>query len=158
METGRGHFPLCPFKRGATVAEVPFHHRCKSNCKFLECEGFCTKYPKLARKVFVQLLPANFLPQRSSRPFLVWPPEKAFMCFYANLGRYFYPDFQGFTQIFSKSKILGVRLHPLQPHLQHHCMHITRTAEHVSFHAFYKKRGWQRDLMSCLSCLTLQRP
>jgi len=30
------------------------------------------------------------------------------------------------------------------------------TVEHFSFHAFYKC-GLQRDLMSCSSCLTLQR-
>jgi len=30
-------------------------------------------------------------------------------------------------------------------------VHITLKVEHFSFHAFYKKRGLQRDLMSC-SC------
>jgi len=32
-------------------------------------------------------------------------------------------------------------------------VHITLTVEHFSFHAFYKKCGLQRDLMSCWSCL-----
>jgi len=36
-------------------------------------------------------------------------------------------------------------------------VHITLTVEHFSFHAFYKKCGLQRDLMSCSSRLTLQR-
>ena len=36
-------------------------------------------------------------------------------------------------------------------------VHITPTVQHFSLHAFYKKRGLQRDLMSCSSCLTLQR-
>jgi len=31
--------------------------------KFLGCEGFFPNFPKIARKVFVQLLPTNFLPQ-----------------------------------------------------------------------------------------------
>jgi len=39
-----------------------------------------------------------------------------------------------------------------------HCshVHITLTVEHFSFHAFYTC-GFQRDLMSCSSRLTLQR-
>jgi len=36
-------------------------------------------------------------------------------------------------------------------------VHITRTVEKFSFHAFYKKCGLQRDFMSCSSRLTLQR-
>jgi len=35
-------------------------------------------------------------------------------------------------------------------------VHITLTVERIDFHAFYKC-GLQRDLMSCLSCLTLKR-
>ena len=40
-----------------------------------------------------------------------------------------------------------------------HCshVHITLRVKHFSFHAFYKKCGLQRDLMSCSSRLTLQR-
>jgi len=36
-------------------------------------------------------------------------------------------------------------------------VHITLKADHFSFHAFCKKCGLQRDLMSCSSWLTLQR-
>jgi len=36
-------------------------------------------------------------------------------------------------------------------------VHITLKVEHFSFHAFYKKCGLQRDLMSCSRWLTLQR-
>jgi len=36
-------------------------------------------------------------------------------------------------------------------------VHIALAVEHFSFHAFYKKYGLQRDLMSCSSRLTLQR-
>ena len=79
------------------------------------------------KEFFVQLLPTNSLPQRSSRPFLMWSPVKVFMCFSANLGRHFfklskvgrhfYSDFQDVAQILSKSKLLGMRLHSLHPHL-----------------------------------------
>jgi len=36
-------------------------------------------------------------------------------------------------------------------------VHITLTAEHFNFHAFYEKGGLQHDWMSCSSRLTLQR-
>jgi len=36
-------------------------------------------------------------------------------------------------------------------------VHITLTGENISFHAFYKRCGLQRDLKSFSSCLTLQR-
>ena len=36
-------------------------------------------------------------------------------------------------------------------------VHITLIVEHIHFHLFYKTCGLQRDLMSCSSCLTLQR-
>jgi len=36
-------------------------------------------------------------------------------------------------------------------------VHITLTVERFNFHAFYKKCGLQRDLMSCSSRLMLQR-
>jgi len=49
------------------------------------------------------------------------------MCFSANLGRrffklskvgrHFHSDFQDVAQILSKSKLLGMRLYPLHPHL-----------------------------------------
>jgi len=42
-----------------------------------------------------------------------------------------------------------------EPHWSH--VHITLTVQHFSFHAFFKKSGLQRDLMSCSSRLTLQR-
>jgi len=57
--------------------------------------------------------------------------EKVFVRFYANLGRHFFKSnsagtiftriFRAFAQIFSYSKLLGVRLQPLHTHLQHHC-------------------------------------
>jgi len=54
------------------------------------------------------------------------------MCFYANLGRrffksnnvggHFYADFQGFCPDFQQIKLLEIRLQPLHPQLQHHCL------------------------------------
>jgi len=64
------------------------------------------------------------------------------MCLFVflhNVGRHFFPDFQGlyldrylgiffrnfrdFAQIFDKSKLLGVRFHPLHPRLLRHWAH-----------------------------------
>jgi len=131
MEAWRGHSSLCPFRRGATGAEVPFHHRFRSRHIFGVAKDFFPNFPKLPRKVFCATFSCKFSPQRSSRPFLVWPPLKVFMCFSANLGRrvlksatlgtIFTRIIRDDAKIFSKSKLLGVRLHPQHLHLQHHC-------------------------------------
>ena len=100
--------------------------------KFSVCEGFCSDFPKLAEKVFVQLLPLNFLLQRSWRPLFGVTSKKRSSCvFMQTLGAIFWSQttlgdiftriFRAFAQIFSKSKLLGLRLQPLHPHLQHHC-------------------------------------
>jgi len=44
-------------------------HRCKSRQIFDGTKNFCPNFPKLAQKVFVRLLPTNFLPQKLWRPF-----------------------------------------------------------------------------------------
>ena len=113
MEAWWGHFPLCPFKRGATGAVIIG----LGAGKFLGCEGFCPDFPKRARKGFVQLLPKNLLPQRSRRPLFGVTFKKGLMCFYAsserhflksnNVGRHFYADFQGICQDFQQIKTFG---------------------------------------------------
>jgi len=47
---------------------------------FWGCEGFCPKFPKLARKVYVRLLPTNFLPQKSFLGMASKKRKKVFMC------------------------------------------------------------------------------
>jgi len=57
---------------------------------FLELRRiFARISPNLPDKFFVQLLPTNSLPQRSLKPFLVWPPKKVFMCFCKPWGPFF---------------------------------------------------------------------
>jgi len=65
-------------------------------------------FPKLARKVFC----ATFA-------ILVLPPERSSYVF-LTLDAIFTRIFRAFSQIFSKSKLFGVRLQSLHPHLQHH--------------------------------------
>jgi len=55
------------------------------------------------------------------------------MCFSANVGRHFFPNFERFGQIFrdfsrifDKSQFLGERLYTLHPRLLHHWMRLTR--------------------------------
>jgi len=99
-------------------------------------KDFFPHFLKLARKVFVRLLAANFLPQRSWRSFLdVTSKKEAFVCFSANVGRHllsqatlgaifarrfmdfaqifrdFAQIFRNFSRIFDKSKLVEVRLH-----------------------------------------------
>jgi len=77
---------------------------------FGDAKDFCPNFPKLARKIVLQLLPTNFLPQRSWRPiFGVTSKKMVFICFCAN-GRHFCPDFQGILPRFSmiSPKYLGI--------------------------------------------------
>jgi len=67
MEAWQGHFPLYRFKRGVMGPEVPFHHWCRSRQIFRGAKDFSRISPNLPEKVFVQLLPTNFLQQRSIR-------------------------------------------------------------------------------------------
>jgi len=84
MEARRGHFLLYPFKRGATGAEVPFHHRCTSR-QIFGVRRLCPNVPKLA-----QLLPTNLLPQRSWRPLFGVTSKKRSLCvFMQTLGAIF---------------------------------------------------------------------
>jgi len=57
---------------------------------------------------------------------LACPPKKVYMCFLVlekrsqTLGAIFARIFRDFDQSFDKSKLLGMRLHPLHPRLLHH--------------------------------------
>jgi len=54
-------FPLLPFQRGATGAEVPFHHCCRRRQSFEGTKDFFQNIPKFPEKVFVQLLPTKIM-------------------------------------------------------------------------------------------------
>ena len=113
----------------------PIRHRCRSRPMFGRAKDLYPNFPKHARKVFVRVLLTNFIPQRSWKPFLLWPPKKDLRVFFCKLWVPFLemkqrwvPFFQDFAQIFrylsrifDKSKLLGVRLHLLHPCLLHHC-------------------------------------
>jgi len=78
-------------------------YRCRSKQIFGGAKDFCPNFPKLAQKVAGRLLPTNFLPQRSWRPFLgVTSKKNVFICFSANVfkshnvGHHFFPNSQGF--------------------------------------------------------------
>jgi len=64
-------------------------HRCRSKQIIGGAKNFWSHFPKLSRKVFVQLLSSNFLSQRSWRPFVGVTSKKVFVCFSANLERCF---------------------------------------------------------------------
>ena len=110
--------------------------RCRS-WKILVCaKDFCLNFPKLARNVLVRLLPTNFI-MKTFFGIGMTSNIKVFMCFVQTLGAIFWSQtafgaifaqifryfawnfrdfaqiFRNFTRIFDKSKLLGVRLHPL---------------------------------------------
>ena len=61
------------FAEGSAAAKslknAALRHRCRSKQNFGGAKDFCPNFPKRVRKVVVQLLPTNFLPQRSWRSF-----------------------------------------------------------------------------------------
>ena len=121
-------------------------HRCSSRQIFWGAKDICPNFPKLARKVFVRLLPTNFLSERPWRPFLMWPPIKGLYLFFCKRWKPFFevkqrlapffhgfcpdfqgycpdfwrfcPDFYGFCPDFRPIKTYGV---VLAPRLLHHC-------------------------------------
>ena len=125
MEMWRRHFPFYPFKWGATGSEVPFHHRCRSR-QILGCEGFWPNFPKLALKVYCATFAYKFSPTKIMKTSFWCNLQKRSSCVFiktlgaifwsqTTLGAFFTRTFRASAQIFSKSKLLVVRLQPLQP-------------------------------------------
>jgi len=108
-------------KREAAGAEMLFHRRCGSRhifeVRLCVPRIFDRIFPNLPEKMFVQLLPAIVLQQRSWRPFLVWPPKKGrrvFFCkpwapFFEIRQRWvpFLPGFSGILPNFQQIKTFG---------------------------------------------------
>ena len=125
MEAWRGHSSLCPFKRGATRAEWPFHHRFRSRKIFGAAKDFCPIFSKLRRKVFCATFVHKFSPTKIIKTFFGVTSEKVFMCFSANLGRHFlkssnvgshfYAYFQGCCPDFQQITTFGGALAPSSP-------------------------------------------
>jgi len=111
-------------KRGATGAEVPFHQRCRS-MHILGIRFFAHMSPNLPEKLFVQLLPAIFLPERSSRPFFCVTSKKGLHVFFCKPWAPFFevkqrwlpfsPGFQGFCPDFQQIKTFRGALAPPPP-------------------------------------------
>ena len=71
-KTAVGHKPERKAVTGFCV-KPPLFHRCRSRQFLGGAKDFCPNFPKLTRKLFVRLLPTNFLPQRAWKPFVdVW--------------------------------------------------------------------------------------
>jgi len=118
------------FKRGATGAEWPFHHRFRSRQIFGAAKDFCPNFSKLPRNVFCATFVYKFFSTKIIQTFFGVTSKKVFMCFLQILGTIFWSQamlgaiftqiFSDVAQIFSKSQLLGMCLHPLHPHFQHH--------------------------------------
>jgi len=119
-----GDSPICLSKRGA---EVPFHQRCRS--RHILGVGFLPAYSQTCPKSYLCNFTCNFSPTKIVKTFFWCDLQKRSSCVFlqtsgaifwsqATFGAIFTRIFRDFAQIFSKSKRLGLRLHP---HLQHHC-------------------------------------
>jgi len=116
---------------------IPFRHRCRSWQIFGGAKIFARFSPNLPEKFSGHFLWEYFLPHRSWRPFLGWPPKNVFIMIPQTLGAIFsnqtplgvifahisgslprFSDFANifinfaqiftdFSRIFEKSKVLG---------------------------------------------------
>jgi len=91
------HLSLCPFKRGQRGWKCLFIVGVGAG-KFLGCEGFLPEFPQIPRNVFVQLLPSNFVPERS-RPLGV-TSNKSLHVFFCKAWAPFLPGFSGLLRRF----------------------------------------------------------
>jgi len=125
-----GHFPLCPVKKGATGAEVPFHHRCRSR-QIFGVRRILPEFPQTCPKSFLgnfclQIFSHKYhedliwcnIQNRSSCVFMqtlgiiIWNQTTLGTIFTQIFRASFLPGYsfcKAFAKIFSKSKLLGVR-------------------------------------------------
>jgi len=91
--------PIAKLQSSSTV-----QHRFRSKQIFGDAKRFCPNFIKCAQKVVVQLLPTNFLPQRSWRPFFGMTSKQRFsFVFLQTLGDSYWSQTKSgaiFVQIF----------------------------------------------------------
>jgi len=123
-----GHFPLCPFKKGGNGGGGAFSSKLYEQTHFGGCD-FLPACPQSCPKSHLCNFCLQFFSHKDHQD-LFWCDlqNRPSYVFLQTLGAIFWSEatldviftriFRDFTQIFNKSKLLGVRLHP---HLQHHC-------------------------------------
>jgi len=109
MEAWRGHSYLCPFKRGATRAEMPFHHRFRSREIFCVAKDICPNFPKLSRKVICAAFTYKFSPTKIMKTFFGVTSEKGLHVIFCKPWAPFFeakqgwaPFSRGFTGMFPR--------------------------------------------------------
>jgi len=116
-----GDFPRCPFKSEAIGSEVPLDRWCSSRQIFERGEGSFPEFSQTCPKRFLCNFSLQILSHKDDLTFFWCDLQKGSSCvFLQTLGAIFLSQltFGGiFTQIFSKSNLLGLRF----PHLQHNC-------------------------------------
>ena len=95
------------------------------------------------RRIFARFFPN--LPEKTPKK---WLPKKRIICWapfcsyfqgvcegfqrFARILNYFSRILRDFGRISTKPKLLGVRLHPLHPHLLHQCIHLCEDTDHAN--------------------------
>ena len=109
---------------GRIVKVLPFPHNLGAGAgKVWGFEEFFPEFPQTSRKVFVLLFSLKkkiiktFIEMTSKEKVLMWFCKRwePFFTNQTRLGAIFARIFRDFVQLFNKSKLLGVRLHPLHP-------------------------------------------
>jgi len=123
MEAWLGHSSLCSFKRGATGAKVPFHHRFKSREIFGVAKDFCPNFPKLSRKVFCATITYKFSPTKIMKILFGVTSKKGLRVIFCKpsapvfeVKQGWAPFLRGFSGMLPRfsanQNSLGVRFHP----------------------------------------------
>jgi len=105
-------FPFCPFKGGQRGRRCLFIIGAGGGKVLGARRIFFPNIPKLTRKGFCATFAYKFFPAKIIKTLLGVISKKIFMCFSANLGRYFHPDFQIFCPDFQQIKIFWGELAP----------------------------------------------
>ena len=138
--------------RPSAVARQHFReHRCRNRQIFWGAKDFCPNLPKLARKVFMWLLPTDFLPQRSWRPCFGVTSKKGlhvFFCkcwppfLYFEVKQRWAPFLSGFPRIFPRFSGIfpGISTnqnfweYPVRSRLLRHCPRGNAVVKTFEFH------------------------
>jgi len=122
-----GAFPLLFFQKGGQrgrrcIFIISVGASTFWGCDFLP-EGFLPAFPQTCPKSYLCNFYLQLFSHKDHEDIFWCDLRKRSSCVFlqtlATLGAIFNRIFRDFAQIFSKSKLLGVRLHP---YLQHHCV------------------------------------
>ena len=95
------------------ICECCQMHRCRRRKNFGRAKDFCPNFPKLAGKILPKMTSKKRLNVLLGTSSAVFQDFDKFFKHFVQMSTYF-------SRIFTKSKLLWVRLHPMHPCFLHH--------------------------------------